>query len=523
MKIKLLLLAVAISVISSAQMHDLAQLAEGSMIYNTIVYDQESKVFGYLYLYEQDVEKKSHTVEYVFLDKNLNKVSNGTFKEPCRTTGFIKSGLAVRYDECAVLGDSLVLTKDWYEFYNTYYFKARTYQYLSLKDNTVSKDMYHQNDSLKVIPELPEDILKMNHTDALRFIYPVQTNYARGLLLLDNEKGKCELVSLGGEKVWSYQPDSTEYVKTPRLISSFYGNRYYVRLVNDSSVYMACSKTVKGITESYVIRKINLVSGRHAWDHVLETNTDRYVHGLVMRENQGKLYIMGNYVPYNQSGVIENKKNLGYHIRILDAQGKVERINYIKWNKLNGDLAITPEGKVDKHFRLHTDRFFVLDDGTVAVLAEKVRPSFRLVILDLIPIVGTLTSMALGRRNHVDDFVLFQFDDSLKLHKTHVIAKEMSRSWNSDSDYLFSHYYNDRNGLVFYYTTEVKNPETKKKETILGINVYDGEVVQEERIPLYSPQKFSIIPVPAKEGYVMLNERNEKEKYNQIRLEKLNY
>lgn len=523
MKIKLLILAMAISVFTRAQMHDLAQLAEGTMIYNTIVYDQESKVFGYLYLYERDVEKNSHTVEFVFLDKNLNKVSNGTFKEPCRTTGFIKSGLSVRYDECAVLGDSLVLTKDWYELYNSYYFKVRSYQYLSLKESKVSKDMYHHNDSLKVVPERPEEILKLNNEDALRYIYPVQTSYAKGLLLLNYQNGTCDFISTSGEKVWSFKPDSSEYVDMPRVMTSFYGNRYYVRLVNDSSVYLTCSKTVKGITKSFDIRKLNLVTGRHEWDHVLETNTDQYVHGLSMREYKGKLYIMGDHVPYNKSGTIDMVKNLGYHIRILNAQGQVERFNYLIWDNLNGELAVTPTGKVDKNYRLFTDRFFVLDDGTVAILAEKVRPSFRLEILDLIPVLGTLTSMALGRRTSVGDFVLFQLNDSLKLQKTHVIAKEKSKSWSSNSDYLFSHYYNDRNGIVFYYSAEVKNPETKKTETVLGINVYDGKGVQEERIPLYSPRKFSIIPVPAKEGYVMLNERNEKEKYNQVRLERLNF
>ncbi len=35
-------------------------------------------------------------------------------------------------------------------------------------------------------------------------------------------------------------------------------------------------------------------------------------------------------------------------------------------------------------------------------------------------------------------------------------------------------------------------------------------------------EKYSIDPFPAKEGYIMLREYNEKDKYNQIRLEKIN-
>jgi hypothetical protein len=36
-------------------------------------------------------------------------------------------------------------------------------------------------------------------------------------------------------------------------------------------------------------------------------------------------------------------------------------------------------------------------------------------------------------------------------------------------------------------------------------------------------EKFSIDIFPAKEGYILMREYNEKEKYNQVRLEKLNF
>jgi hypothetical protein len=69
----------------------------------------------------------------------------------------------------------------------------------------------------------------------------------------------------------------------------------------------------------------------------------------------------------------------------------------------------------------------------------------------------------------------------------------------------------------------MKDPVTHKKNDMLGINsIINGKLTQ-ELIPLYQKKKYEITPMPAKEGYIMLREFNEKDKYNQIRLEKLNF
>jgi len=102
-----------------------------------------------------------------------------------------------------------------------------------------------------------------------------------------------------------------------------------------------------------------------------------------------------------------------------------------------------------------------------------------------------------------------------------IIKKDMSYS---SSDYLFSQSIKDDTGVVFFYSDAIKNPGGfEVKDVILGINtIIDGKLT-EEKISLYSKKKYAIEPSPAKEGYIMLHEFNEKAKYNQIRLEKLNY
>jgi len=94
------------------------------------------------------------------------------------------------------------------------------------------------------------------------------------------------------------------------------------------------------------------------------------------------------------------------------------------------------------------------------------------------------------------------------------------------SNYLFSQYIKDKTGVVFFYENIEKDPNAgifSNGMLMLGINtIIDGNLT-EEKIQLSAKKKYTILPFPAKEGYIMLREYNEKDKYNQLRLEKLNY
>ena len=123
------------------------------------------------------------------------------------------------------------------------------------------------------------------------------------------------------------------------------------------------------------------------------------------------------------------------------------------------------------------------------------------------------------RKECTDDFVLMNFDYDMNLVRLDTIAKKFTK--NNFTDYQFSEYIHDREGLVFFYINSFK--ADRKQQVVLGINTILNGTVTEEKLPLYSKKEYAIYPMPAKEGYVMLREVNEKKKHNQIRLEKLNY
>jgi len=103
----------------------------------------------------------------------------------------------------------------------------------------------------------------------------------------------------------------------------------------------------------------------------------------------------------------------------------------------------------------------------------------------------------------------------------YTIRKDVT--YKNETDYLFSQTLKKNNGVVFFHSNTMKDAKTHKKNDMLGINsIINGKLTQ-ELIPLYQKKKYTITPMPAKEGYIMLREYNEKDDYNQIRLEKLNF
>ncbi len=97
-------------------------------------------------------------------------------------------------------------------------------------------------------------------------------------------------------------------------------------------------------------------------------------------------------------------------------------------------------------------------------------------------------------------------------------------SYNLYRIFRTSQYLNEDNDVVFFYRDFQKDDETKDKNWILFINTLINGKFNQEQVKISSKDdKFFILPYVAKEGYILLREFNKKDKYNQIRLEKLNY
>src|SRR5690554_279844 len=81
MEKKITLLLLLVSSLAFAQVQRLGELSSGRFIDSRIIYEDTSEdVFGYFLLYESDRKSKEvYDLEYVLLDKNLNKITSNTF------------------------------------------------------------------------------------------------------------------------------------------------------------------------------------------------------------------------------------------------------------------------------------------------------------------------------------------------------------------------------------------------------------------------------------------------------------
>jgi hypothetical protein len=493
-------------------MQDLATLAEGKMVYGSVLYNSDDNVYGYLYLYERDVNKTDKTMEYVFLDKNLNKVSNATY------TDKLYSGVSIHYYDCTLMGDYIILNKEYYYRPSAWNLSASgnpkppqtlltTFQTISLKNNTVSPEYKYENGQFSELV-IDFDKLKKEYKEqpTKYIIYGYNAGSIKGFLIFDdNDKDnylskELKFYNEKMEHVWSYvyNPDGTKNdYKSFRVLH-----------IKNNAIYISEARFEKKLCTEYKIVSLDFQTGKKKYEYMIETPKSEYSHTLVVKEINGQLVIVGNYSPYNQKKDFLLDDNLGFYKIVLDEQGHEIQKNYTQWSDFSQYIDVKKNGRMEKNYRLRLTKSFFFKDGSVSILTEKFNPA------SVNYLMGTVTTKT-------DDYVLFNMNKNFTVKDVQIIDKAVSSSYYRD--YLFSQYIKDDTGVVFFFQNYAKDDETNKKQWFLGINtIIDGKLTQ-EKIPISSKKKYVIDPAPAKEGYIMLREYNEKDKYNQIRLEKLNY
>jgi len=139
-----LLLFVIISGLCFSQIVELKKLSTGKLADASVLYDRNNDdVYGYFYIFEKDkVSKTEYSYEYVLLDKNLNKVCSGEFKE---NLSFTKSYGQWYFSFSSVyrngfISIGMIMKPNWY-------FIPSKYRLLDVKENKLS-------DAFTLLPDL---------------------------------------------------------------------------------------------------------------------------------------------------------------------------------------------------------------------------------------------------------------------------------------------------------------------------------------------------------------------------------
>jgi len=500
MKLKLMFLGLLTSVVCFGQLQDLDNLAEGEIVKSTTLYDSNEKLYGYLYIYERDADEFSKTMEYVLLDKNLNKVSNKTF------TNKLYNSVSSNYYNCILMGDQIILCKFYY--YKTFFIGEpksllSTFQTISLKDNTVSEEYKYENGQFSAF-EADFDNMKKEYKniDSKNIIKGFSNESFKGFYILDlNKKDYLEkdlkFFNEKRELIWSYtyNPNGTENsYQTFSFLTS-----------NKNNIYLFVTKLEKkeysnmNVVENKIVA-LDLQTGKVKYEYMFENTKSEYNQTLKIHDFDDKLIITGNYSPYKTTG-FKLDDNLGFYRIILDEKGEVLEKKYTTWNDFSSVMEINKKGRIKGNYYLIPTKCFFFKNKSVSILNEKYKYDF------------------LNSTYKLTEFILINMKNDFTPDSIYTIKKNES---NLSSNYLFSRYIKDNTGVVFFYNDVIKGPSYDIKDVILGINTLIDGKLTEENISIYSKKKYSIEPFPAKEGYIMLHEYNEKAKYNQIRLEKLN-
>lgn len=519
MRIKILFISLLFTVMAFGQMQDLKNLAEGELVYSSMLYDSNGDLYGYFYLYKRDVDKVHKTMEYVLLDKNLNKVSNNTFVNNSYNeskSDFI--GTKCRYIDCNLMGDNVLLTNYYYYIPiigSTIVPLTTAFQILSLKDKTVSKEMKYQDGVFSDLPDEVSLLKKENkNLDTKYLVQTIGNDSLTGFFIsqvntngLEYKEKDIRFYNEKRDLLWTYEYNpngNLNNLTTCKVLS-----------VNKNNIYLLETKYIEGYASEEKIVLLDLKTGKKKYETVVENKNSKYNHSIRAKEIDGNLLITGNYSPFKKHYFFRLNKNLGYYKLVLDENGKEVFRQYSKWSDFVTAMKVNKKGRVKSNYRLNTKSVLIFKKGAISIIAEKYKPSGN--SLYFLPLVNMFT----GHNEKTTDMVLINFDEKFQLQSVNTVRKDLSVEDNND--YLFSQYINKEEGGVFFFKDLTKNPETGKKQWMLGINSFINGVFTEEKIPIYSKRKYLIDPLPAKEGYIMLREYNEKEKYNQIRLEKLNF
>lgn len=443
-----------------SQTQDLTTLASGDHVGMNALFDDKDNLYGYVSLYSYGKSgDKTKKFEYVILDKNLNPVANKEFEGDITAASYLGY---VDFKGQIILKPSMMD----YSLVKSKEIFTPVSMVIDPKTNSITKKLYYdylENGTFKEInePKSWKEQRKDNRDEK-------------------KEKGYNYVSAVGELKEGGYF--AVEY-------------KDYGKYENSNSL-MRFDENKKEV-----------------WRYKYNTDGTKklYTTLSVLERDENYMYCIMKKV---------NDKQKTFSLLVLDMKTGKEKSNkpvtglsddtidnietfYSNYRKIDNDKTF--DDKVVLLGRNYDDSkdMYFMNDGSVGILSEKYKPE------------GQYSAPK------TTDLVYIYTDKDFKVKNVQVFEKEKSKWVNSD--YLFSQYLNGGKDVVFFYRDYQKDEVTKQKRWNLFINtIIDGKFKQ-EIIPISEKDNYAVTPYVGKEGYILLREYNEKEKFNKIHLEKLNY
>jgi len=492
----------------NAQNQDIISLSDGDFVNFDAVFNKDAKLEGYVTLY--DLGKVNDTIkkfEYVFLDKNLNKVSNKIFECENNVSNY---GTYLDYKGNLILNS--VANNDGINLFNYGKYREPVDKIVDLQQNTVASkpklcykdNAFYDCSKNKTYKENRKETKREKNEKG--FVYDsrvIEMKKHGGYFVFDWQDYEkfiqnSNIIRFDNDKkeLWriSYNKESTK--------KKF--EEFYILEVTNDYLYSVLVKTdTKADSKIFTLQIFDMKTGEKKHEKLI-TEKNKYILENTMTD--GFEDVKSDYL-YNINFLKSNYfNNIGLIRTKLNKITFEYEFNDFTFESLKSYIPkIDENGGVESGYFLYQKDFYLLQDGSCGLLFEKTKPA------------GQYNKMK------TTDLVYLITDKDFNVKEVKTFEKDKTKGWDQ-SDYLFSQYLNDRKDVVFFYRDYQKDEETNKKNWNLYINTLINGEFKQEKIQISSKDdKYYIAPYIAKEGYILLREYNEKEKYNQIRLEKLNY
>lgn len=491
------------------QSQNLAALAQGEYVAFNALFDQKENLFGYFTLYSYGKSgDKTKKFEYVILDKNLNPIANKEFEGDITANRYFAY---MDFNGKIILKPSEI---DYYVLKNKDFFIPRSKE-ISLQDNTITNKLYYdykdgafaemaEPKSYKTDQKEERAEKKEKGYNYVSYVSEIKeggfvalefNNYGNYInnnnLIKFNEKQK---------EIWRYQYNTSGNKKVNESLTILDKDENYIYTLlqnNDkkNKTFQLLILDMKTGKEVYKQPVTGLTP--NTLDAINSFNT--YSFGKIDNNKtfDDKIVILGR--TYN-----DDMRATGFSRMIIDKKTFAMDTKEIAYESLKPSVKnIDAYGYVEMGYFLDPRDAYFMKDGSIGILMEKYKPE------------GQYSAPK------TTDLVYLFTDKDFKVSEVKIFEKEKTK-W-ANSDYLFSQYLNDGEDVVFFYRDFQKDAVTKQKNWNLYINTLIGGKFNQEMVPISAKDDFLVYPYVGKEGYILLREMNEKEKFNKIRLERLNY
>ncbi len=490
-----------------AQMTDLAKLSRGKFYSSDVIKDKKNNIKGYFLLFETDkVAKETYELEYVVLDENLTKVTNGFITEMKYESWFVN---ADRIKISVTLEKNRLLLELCDYIKGIEYFKR--YRLLDIRSNVLSEPFMFNKDSLKVNPKFDRKMSNLsNNMGEEMFFYNGVGLIANSTTLSKRHKlTECKLIHYDENfnEVWRLKYDN---IKDKKLNDFTYLN-------SDDDVIVMFNHYMKNNNVKTYLNELSLFfidseTGTLKKEFAFP-NPDENTYRVVDCEiTDDKIYVMGNYAQDQKYGFVNDAKNKGLYKFVFDKNtGKLVDSRYLLWENIGKGLDIDKNGKVKKEGHIYIHDMLPLSNGKVIAVAETFNND---------PII-------------TNNMYLFELTDKFTVSQVFEITKFRNKfpgtgAYSGDIkkyglfDFIDYQDLGDDEYLFFLNDNE-KNSRNRNKSTLYGIVSYSDGKFNRQTLDLKT-ETSTIFANNAKKGYMMLVENfDEENKPTQIRLEKINF